>query len=109
MRKADKKIENALVKVLTEVCELAKEKYIGFKWITHFVDYKNFPKSLLIVCIYDTNKNLNNSNVEGLCKLINEKLLSIDIKIQDLYGQVSFDSEEKCHNENNGNWKKRFK
>ena len=108
MKKSDKKIENALVKVLTEVCDIAQEKYIGFKWITHFVDYKNFPDSLSIVCIYDTNEQLNTTNVEELCKLINEKLLSINIKIQDLYSQVAFDTEENCKNENNGNWDERF-
>ena len=108
MRKSDKKIENALVKVLTEVCEFSKENYIGFVWITHFVDYRNFPDSLNVVCIYDTNDQLKKTDVNGLLKLINEKLTSIDIKIKDIQRQVNFDTEENCKNENNGNWNERF-
>ncbi len=65
MRKTDKKIDNALIKVLTEVCDIAQENYAGFEWITHFANYNNFPGSLSVVCIYGTNeqleKNLNDS------------------------------------------------
>ena len=109
MRKSDKKLEKALVKVLTEVCDIAQENYYGFKWITHFVNYNNFPDSLNVVCIYDTNPQLKKTDVNGLRLLINEKLLSIDITIKDIQRQVTFDTEENCSNENNGNWNERFK
>ncbi len=95
--------------MLTEVCEIAQENYAGFKWITHFVNYNNFPDSLNVVCIYDTNPQLKKTDVNGLRLLINEKLLSIDITIKDIQRQVTFDTEENCSNENNGNWNERFK
>ena len=109
MRKIDKKIDNALIGVLTEVCDLAQESYDGFKWLTHFASYNNFPDSLSIVCIYDTNKQLENTDMNGFRKLINEKLFSIDINIKDISHHVRFDTEENCKRENNGKWNDRLK
>jgi hypothetical protein len=109
MRKTDKKIDNALREVLTEVCDTALKNYDGFKWITHFANYNNFPGSLSVVCIYDTNEQLEKTDVNGLRILISEKLLSIDINIIDIRRHVNFDTEENCINENNGKWKERFR
>lgn len=109
MRKSDKKIDNALREVLTEVCDIALENYDGFKWLTHFANYNNFPGSLSVVCIYDTNEQLEKTDVNGLRILINEKLLSIDINIKDIRRHVNFDTEENCNNENNGKWNERFR
>ena len=39
MRKTDKKIDNNLRIVLTEVCEIALKEVTGFQWLTHLVDY----------------------------------------------------------------------
>jgi hypothetical protein len=109
MRKTDKKIENTVIAVLTDVCDIAQETYNGFKWITHFVNYTDFPRSLSVVCIFDTNEQLKKTAVNELRQLINEKLLSVNIKLTDVHGQVSFDTEENCNNQNNGNWDERFK
>ena len=109
MRKTDKKIDNALGQVLTEVCDIAQENYDGFKWITHFANYNNFPGSLSVVCIYDTNEQLKKSDVNGLRILISERLSSIDINITDIRRHVNFDTEENCNNENNGKWNERFR
>lgn len=109
MRKTDKKIDNSIIKVLTEVCEIAQENYDGFKWITHFANYKNFPHSLSIVCVYDRNQQLQKTDTKRLCTLIKEKLASIDIDIYDIHQRVTFDTEENCQNENNGDWNERFK
>ncbi|MFT5709574.1 MAG: hypothetical protein ACI8QT_000260 [Halioglobus sp.] len=109
MRKTDKKTDNAIIEVLTEVCDIAQENYDGFKWITHFANYNNFPDSLSVVCIYDTNKQLQKTDVNGLRILINEKLSSIDIDIKDLRRQVNFDTEENCTNENAGKWSERLR
>jgi len=51
MRKTDKKLDNQLIKLLTEVCETALEDFSGFQWLTHIVDYSNFPKSLKVIPI----------------------------------------------------------
>ncbi|MFT5481906.1 MAG: hypothetical protein ACI9GW_000551 [Halieaceae bacterium] len=109
MRKTDKKMDNALIEVLTEVCDIAQDNYDGFKWITHFVNYNNFSDSLSIVCIYDTNEQLKKTDVNGMHSLINEKLLSIDVNVRDIRRHVNFDTEENCNRENNGSWNERFK
>ena len=109
MRKTDKKIDNALIAVLTEVCDIAQKDYDGFKWLTHFANYNNFPGSLSVVCIFDTNQQLKKADVNGLRLLINEKLLSIDININDMRRHVNFDTEENCNNENSGKWNERFR
>jgi hypothetical protein len=109
MRKTDKKMDKALVKVLTEVCEIALKDYDGFEWITHFAHYDNFPESLSVVCIFDTNDQLKKTNASEIVMLINEKLLSIGIKLNDVRRHVDFDTEENCTNENNGHWNARFK
>ena len=107
MRKTDKKIENALREALTEVCDVALEKHEGFMWLTHFANYQNFPDSLSIVCVFDTNEQLSKADDEGLCAIIKDKLASIDINIKDIRRHVNFDSEENCEKENNGMWHER--
>ncbi len=109
MRKTDKKIENALRQSLTEACETALVKYEGFQWLTHFVNYSDFPASLSIVCVYDTNAHLAKTDKEGMRALIKEKLASIGIKMNDDRQQVRFDTEENCDNENDGKWNERFR
>lgn len=109
MRKTDKKTDNALIDVLTEVCEIAKEKYDGFVWLTHFVNYRDFPGSLTVVCVFDTNAQLAKVDMDALRFLIKEKLASMDINIKDIGQHVRFDTEENCRNENNGQWQERFR
>ena len=109
MRKTDKKIENALRRALTEACDIALEKHEGFMWLTHFANYQNFPDSLSIVCVFDTNEQLSKANDDGLRVIIKDKLASIDINIKDIRQSVSFDTEENCKKENNGKWNERFK
>lgn len=108
MRKTDKKMDNALRVILTEACELARGEYEGFEWLTHFANYKQFPESLLIVCIYDTNANLAKTDPEGVCAIIKQKLKSIDVNIKDIRKHIRFDTEEDCENENHGKWHERW-
>ncbi|UTA48968.1 Fis family transcriptional regulator [Simiduia sp. 21SJ11W-1] len=53
MRKTHKKIDNAIRIALTGVCESALKKVDGFQWLTHLVDYGNFPQILAVVCIFE--------------------------------------------------------
>ena len=109
MRKTDKKTENSLRQALTEACEAALEKYEGFQWLTHFVNYSDFSASLSIVCVYDTNAHLAKTDKEGMRVLIKEKLASIGIMMKDCRQQVRFDTEESCDNDNDGKWNERFR
>lgn len=113
MRKTDKKIENQLRSVLTDVCETALKEIDGFQWLTHFVNYANFPRSLKVVCIFDTNENLSKFlSKEGgveLRSLIHKKLHEIGINVKNMAGQLAYDTEENCEKDHNGKWHERFR
>ena len=112
MKKSDKKTENILIEALTEVCETALDEVTGFRWLTHFVNYSNFPESLSVVCVFDTNDDLTNAlrahNGDYLRKLIQEKFAAAGIRFTDLSQRVTFDTEEACRNEQGGKWSVRF-
>ena len=112
MRKTDKKLENTLIAALTEVCEAALEAFDGFQWLTHFVNYSHFPSSLTIVCIFDTNENLEKmyrkDKGDAFRYMIKSKLEYIDIGVKNISSHVKFDTEEKCKKENDGKWNERF-
>lgn len=105
MRKTDKKVDNNLRQVLIEVCEIALEEFNGFQWLTHLVSYSNFPKSLNIICVFDTNENFQHFLDAGeravLTALIEKKLSEGRIKINNIFDHVSFDTEENGVNSNN--------
>ncbi|QFU77065.1 Fis family transcriptional regulator [Halioglobus maricola] len=113
MRKTDRKIENGIREALTEVCDVALKDVEGFKWLTHFVNYNAFPDSLSVVCVFDKQSDLSlalvNHHDEFIRSLIGEKLRALGVQIKDIGRQVSFDTEEDCDIENDGNWKARFR
>lgn len=112
MRKTDKKIDNQIRVALTDVCETALKAIDGFQWLTHLVNYSSFPNSLRVVCVFDTNENLNNflaSDGKGyLHNLIKQNLSNIKIKFKSIDKHVTFDTEENCDSQNNGDWAKRL-
>ncbi len=120
MRKTDKKIENQLRLVLTDVCEAALKKIDGFEWLTHLVEYSDFPNSLKVICIFDTNENLAvylskrassyeaKSAEDDLKLLIQIKLLGMGVSIKNIDRHVTFDTEEDCAKEHNGKWQNRL-
>ena len=113
MRKTDKKMENQLRRVLTEVCETALKKIDGFQWLTHIVEYSDFPSSLKVICIFDTNENVSyyvSKNAEGdLKSLIQKKLQEIGVSIKNIDRHVTFDTEENCAKEHDGKWHERLR
>jgi len=113
MRKSDKKIDNQLRLVLTDVCEAALKEIDGFQWLTHLVNYSNFPKSLKVVCVFDTNENLSTfmSKNRGseLASLMQRKLSEVGVNIKDMFAQIAYDSEENCELEHRGKWAERLK
>jgi hypothetical protein len=112
MRKSDKKVENQLIISLTEVCETSLKNYTGFQWLTHLVNYNNFPLSLQIVCVFDTNDNLSNFMQSSECcefnHLIQTKLFEIDINLKNITNHISYDTEENCKKDNKGKWADRL-
>jgi hypothetical protein len=112
MRKTDKKIDNQICAVLTDVCETALEKFEGFEWLTHLVNYSSFPKSLKVVCVFDTNDNLasfmTDDNIHVLSKLMQKKLFSIGVNIGDMTSHIQFDTEQNCTEKDGGKWSDRL-
>ena len=98
MKKSDKKIEKAIREALTRACEEALNTIDGFHWITHFVNYNNFPDSLVIVCVFDTDSSLmaaqQSEQGDYLRQLIQYELSSEDINIKKISSAVSFCTED---------------
>ncbi|MFT5759121.1 MAG: hypothetical protein ACI9LM_003875 [Alteromonadaceae bacterium] len=108
MRKSDKKIENQLRVTLTNVCDIALKEFTGFQWLTHLVNYSDFPKSLKVVCVFDTNDNhskfLVEKNSQVLSLLIQKKLFESGINIKNMGKHLTYDTEENCEKDHYGNW-----
>lgn len=112
MRKSDKKLDKDIRKALTGICENELKTIDGFEWVTHVVNYANFPTSLKVVCVFTTNVELNqflNSNhAKRVGAGIYQALSDLKIKLPPLNKLVVFDSEENCERDNRGNWKARL-
>jgi len=112
MRKTDKKIDNQIRAALTDVCDTALEEFDGFQWLTHLVNYSNFPKSLRVVCVFDTNESLDSlmatTNSDILSTLIQKKLLEIDVNITNMASHIHYDTEENCDKNHRGKWADRL-
>jgi len=112
MKKTDKKLDNQICKALTNVCEAAKDQVAGFQWLTHLVNYNQFPESLSIICIFDTKTELEQAKKQKndlvIVNSIKSELGLIKISFKDINHHISFDTEEACELEHNGNWQKRF-
>ncbi|WP_439106556.1 hypothetical protein [Congregibacter sp.] len=113
MKKTDKKTERALSAALTRICDSALKAIPGFVWITHFVNYKDFPNSLVIVSVFGTDDELR--EVCGaqldlrLSASIQEELKMLDAPINVKAHQIRCDTEEACERDNNGNWQERYR
>lgn len=110
MRKNDKKLDKQICETLTEVCEASLKENTGFQWLTHLVNYSRFPQSLQVVCVFDTNDQLNvfkaNESHLEFNERIQKVLSGIGISINSR--QISYDTEENCSKTNNGKWVDRF-
>jgi hypothetical protein len=96
--KTQKKTDNNIRLALTDACEIFLDDIPGFQWLTHQADYSNFPASLSITCVFDTDKSqqqaCQNDNATTMQNIIQAKLLKIGVKLNSPKQQVMFDSEE---------------
>ncbi len=107
MKKTDKKRENAIRQVLTDLCDEALDLYEGFEWLTHRVDYSRFPKSLKVICVFDTNANLKEfmkNHQRAFNDKIQKGLGAVEAPIADTGRQIKYDTEENCEVMNGGDW-----
>jgi len=112
MNRNQKKTESAIVKALNDVCETLKDKYSGFSWLTHFVDYSNFPQSLKIVFVFDTKSSLEKAKNEALFKTIfaltESHLKRESVTIKRIDKTVFFDTEEMGADFDDSNWCRKY-
>jgi hypothetical protein len=112
MRKTDKKLDNQLRLILTDVCEMALKDIKGFVWLTHLINYSRFPNSLKVVCVFDTNENLadfmSQPTKYNLELLIQKKLNEMDVNLKKIAEHIWYDTEENCMVEHNGKWSDRL-
>lgn len=98
MNKTVKKLDNNVVQALTKVCDFAKANIDGFVWLTHTADYSNFPNSLVVTCVFDTQQSLDQarsiSDNMVLIKLVHQHLLKAGILLKQAKHNVRFDCEE---------------
>ena len=101
MTKSDKKAEKSIILALTNVCEIALKTVEGFQWITHNVNYNDFPRSLSILCVFDNNESLLSAKASEkhthLKNQIQKELAAQNIHIKNINSTVSFDVEESIH------------
>jgi len=113
MRKSDKKIENQLRATLTEICEIALKSHQGFEWLTHTVNYNQFPKSLQIICVFDSNVHLiqfkEGEGYHQFMSLIQAKLFEEGITLKKINQHIAYDTEENCNKTHNGKWHEKLK
>lgn len=106
------RIERGLVVALTEACETAKGEIPGFEWLTHTVNYANFPQSLVITWVFDTRANQDHALVTGVDARIREltaiALHAAEIPPVPFKRCVQLDSEEACQTQHGGNWRLRL-
>ncbi len=112
MRKSDKKLDNEIRKALTSICENQLKLCEGFEWLTHTANYSNFPASLKVICVFDTNEQLElflaSSDCTKVTSSISKALSNLGIKLSQSAKYLVFDSEENCGRDNKGNWKARL-
>ena len=98
MKKTDKKIDKQICQALTIACEAIKTKANGFQWLTHFVDFNQFPDSLSVVCIFNTSAELDHARQhmkdQTIVSLIKNELEKINIKLKDISRHISFETED---------------
>lgn len=106
--KTEKKIDNNVRLALTQVCDDALVKVEGFEWLTHQANYTNFPASLLVTCVFDTElafaEATKNGDTLWLQKQIQSRLLKMGVRFKAINKQIIFDTEELCRQENEGDW-----
>ena len=112
LSKTQKKIDNNICQALSQVCEKLLDEVEGFQWLTHQADYKNFPASLMISCVFDTEAQRRqleaSAELSAVQKLIQSKLLQIGVKFKAIKQQIVFDSEEACSLQHEGQWSQRL-
>ncbi|OIQ48026.1 MAG: hypothetical protein BM565_03405 [Gammaproteobacteria bacterium MedPE] len=98
MKKTHKKIDNQLRQALTNACEEIKDNIEEFAWLTHQVNFEQFPQSLRVSCYFSNSSSLLDATNSGTCaaigQIIKVHLSKIAITKFDDSKQITFNSED---------------
>jgi hypothetical protein len=108
LTKTNQKIDNNVCKALTMACEASLHEVPGFVWLTHRANYTNFPASLVVTCVFETEADIDVMKTqlqdELLRNVIQKQLLNVGVVVKNIKQQVHFDSEEACLMQHRGEW-----
>ena len=106
--KTNQKLDDNICKALTIACESSLHDIAGFSWLTHRVSYTNFPGSLVITCVFNTDEDIEAmlalKQDEILRTTIQKQLLKVGVVVKNIKQCVRFDSEEACEHQHGGQW-----
>jgi hypothetical protein len=112
LSKTNQKIDNNVCKALTIACESSLHDIAGFVWLTHRANYTNFPASLVITCVFNTDEEVATMKAQQQDELlrasIQKQLLKIGVVAKNIKQCVRFDSEEACLRQHQGEWAARL-
>jgi hypothetical protein len=112
LSKTNQKIDNNVCKALTIACESSLHEVAGFAWLTHRANYTNFPGSLVVTCVFNTDEEITAMKAlqqdELLRAAIQKQLLKIGVVVKNIKHCVRFDSEQACDRQNDGQWADRL-
>ncbi len=112
LSKTNQKLDNNLCKSLTAACESSLGDIVGFSWLTHRVNYTNFPGSLVVTCVFNTDEDIEAmlalKQDEVLRATIQKQLLKVGIVVKNIKQCVRFDSEQACERQHGGQWSDRL-
>ncbi|MDG1753216.1 MAG: Fis family transcriptional regulator [Thalassotalea sp.] len=113
LTKTTQKLDNNICKALTIACENSLHEIAGFCWLTHRANYTNFPASLIVTCVFNTEEDIEimkaNDLAKGFQQDIQKQLLKIGVILKNINQSIHFDSEEACEKHHQGQWNERLK
>jgi hypothetical protein len=113
LSKTTQKLDNNICKALTIACESSLHIIDGFSWLTHRANFTNFPASLIVTCVFETDQDIVNMQEKQLAddfrKDIQKQLLKVGVIVKSLERNIHFDSEEACNRQHQGQWDIRLK
>mgnify|MGYP006875363948 FL=1 len=112
LSKTNQKLDDNICKSLTAACESFLGNIVGFSWLTHRVNYTNFPGSLVVTCVFNTDEDIEAmlalKQDEVLRATIQKQLLKVGIVVKNIKQCVRFDSEQACERQHGGEWSDRL-
>jgi hypothetical protein len=112
LNKTTQKLDNNVCKALTIACESSLHEVEGFSWLTHRANYTNFPASLVVTCVFETDAEVITMKEaaldEQLRQTIQKQLLKVGVVLKSVRQNIHFDSEESCLREHQGSWPDRL-